>query len=311
MTTLADAPTRNGHTVATPSAPTTALPASPPAAAPTPTGTPAPPAPAPTEDAKPAKTPEQHARSQARAFFWAWLLFAMAVSIGGNVIHAWMTAPVDRRLLAAIAAAVPPAVLLGSTHSLALLIRTRRRNYRRIDLIVLAAVMFLTLGVAICAFTMSFFSLWDLMLLLGVLGKVAWLWPVAVDLSLICSTLGLLSLIDPEATVADVAAAPAWVAPPAEAAAANTGPSTPAERRLWWESIAAVVREDIADDYRKIAELTPGQLGDILQRMYDGNESGRSIGDDTGLHHREVKAIKQSADGVLSRTTVAPAPAAA
>lgn len=46
-------------------------------------------------------------RSHAVWFFWMWLLFATVVSIGGNVIHAWMTAPAPHlKLLAATAAAV-------------------------------------------------------------------------------------------------------------------------------------------------------------------------------------------------------------
>lgn len=303
MTVVDDAPTRNGNVVASPAVATTA-----------PLGTPAvaaPPAPSqpPESTVKPVKTAEQRARAQARRFFWAWLLFTMAVSIGGNVIHAWMTAPADRRLLAAIAAAVPPAVLLGATHSVALLIRTRRRDYRLVDAIVLIAGMILTVLVAACAFTMSFFSLRDLMIMLGLLSGIAWLWPVAVDLSLICSTMGLLSLTEPES--ADTNAVPALGVPAvAESVVSNSGPATPAERRLWWESIASVVREEVSD-YRKIAELAPGQLGDVLARMYDRNESGRSISDSTGLHHREVKAIKESADGVLARTAVTPAPAEA
>lgn len=46
-------------------------------------------------------------RRHALWFFWMWLLFATVVSIGGNVIHAWMTAPQSHlKLLAAIGAAV-------------------------------------------------------------------------------------------------------------------------------------------------------------------------------------------------------------
>ena len=47
------------------------------------------------------------ARRHALRFFWMWLIFSTVVSIGGNVIHAWMTAPEPHlKLLAAIAAAV-------------------------------------------------------------------------------------------------------------------------------------------------------------------------------------------------------------
>jgi hypothetical protein len=75
------------------------------------------------------KANRDNIRDQASKFFWMWLLFATVVSIGGNVIHAWMTAPdTDLRLLTA--AAVPPAVLLGATHSVALLIKRASPAWR-------------------------------------------------------------------------------------------------------------------------------------------------------------------------------------
>lgn len=75
------------------------------------------PGPAPAElalEAKPSRTLAQSdvvkpddTRRHAVWFFWMWLLFATVVSIGGNVIHAWMTAPAPHlKLLASIAAAV-------------------------------------------------------------------------------------------------------------------------------------------------------------------------------------------------------------
>ncbi len=256
------------------------------------------------------------ARRHALWFFWMWLLFATVVSIGGNVIHAWMTAPESHlKLLAAVAAAVPPSVLLGSTHSVALLVKTRRRGYRRVDGLVLGAALLLTVGVAVCAFAMSFFALRDLMVMLGTRGDTAWLWPIAVDLSLICSTLALLSLTSPqndapavpvglrELATVRAGGAPA-IAPqtaPAVVGAVNTGPVSPAERRVWWESIAGVVRQQMPD-VRKVADMTNGQLGEILERMYDNGESGRDIVNSTPLHHREVSPIRKVVDGVLERT---------
>ena len=62
----------------------------------------------------------------AARFFWVWLATASSMSLAGNVTHAIMTAPRATVALAAAAAVVPPAVLLGSTHSVALLIKTRR-----------------------------------------------------------------------------------------------------------------------------------------------------------------------------------------
>lgn len=54
-------------------------------------------------------------------FFWTWLLLATGVSVAGNVAHAVLTAPAGFVRLEAAAAMVPPAVLAGSTHSVALL----------------------------------------------------------------------------------------------------------------------------------------------------------------------------------------------
>lgn len=310
MTVLDEAHTRNGAELTAPQ-PTLAPMPRPAVETRTPVTAVAPPEPTPD----PAQTTGADvARRHALWFFWGWLLFATVVSIGGNVIHAWMTAPeMHLKLLAAVAAAVPPAVLLGSTHSVALLIRTRRRGYRRVDALVLGAALLLTVGVAVCAFAMSFFSLRDLIIMLGMSRDIAWLWPIAVDLSLICSTLALLSLTSPqgEQTRAPAARPIVWHGPaPMSAAGAdgmatpvNPGPQSPAERRLWWEGIAVAVREQLSG-VRKVADMTTGQLGEVLERMYDKNESGRVISDTTPLHHREIKAIKEAADGVLARTAV-------
>jgi hypothetical protein len=301
MTLLDDAPPRNGADIAAPTA-----------AADEPA--------LPVTEPTPRQTPEEvradTARRHALWFFWMWLLFATVVSIGGNVIHAWMTAPSPHlKLLAAVAAAVPPAVLLGSTHSVALLIKTRRRGYRRVDALVLGAALALTIGVAACAFAMSFFSLRDLMVMVGMSMATAWLWPIAVDLSLICSTLALLSLTSPQneaAARARAGAAFVGLSQPAAGGGAhvgevmpagvvNTGPTSPAERRVWWESIAAVVREQNGS-VRKIADMTNGDLAEVLERLFDNRESGRVISDSTPLHHREIKTIKDTAEGVLART---------
>lgn len=311
--TVLDAPTRNGADLTVPAQPADPAPVPQPAPAPAPANqepvSPATPGPGPTAEEVRAAGARQHALW----FFWAWLLFATVVSIGGNVIHAWMTAPSPHlKMLAALAAAVPPAVLLGSTHSVALLIKTRRRGYRRIDGLVLGAALALTIGVAVCAFAMSFFSLRDLMVMIGMSTDTAWLWPIAVDLSLICSTLALLSLTSPQsssagATVRPVQPGSAGVATIADGdptAVVHAGPSSPAERRLWWESIAAVIRER-RPDVRKFGDLTNGQLAEILERMYDNGESGRVIVDTTILHNREIQVIKKIVPELLASTAVA------
>lgn len=261
------------------------------------------------QPAQPPAAAGDDGRRHALWFFWGWLLFATVVSIGGNVIHAWMTAPAPHlRLLAAIAAAVPPAVLLGSTHSVALLIKTRRRGYRRVDAAVLGAGMALTCCVAACAFALSFFSLRDLMIKLGVSADSAWLWPVAVDLSLICSTLALLALTSPatQRVMAAVGSAVLTSAEEVVAAVNNIGPRAATERHLWWESIAHTVREN-NNGIRKIAEMTIGELAAVLERIFDDGESGRVIADSTSLHHREIRIIKETVADILDQSGVSAA----
>ena len=124
-------------------------------------------------------------------FFWIWLILATSVSVAGNVAHAVLTAPGGMVRLAAAAAVVPPAVLLGSTHSVALLVRTRR-----VGLSYWCALA-MTVALAGCAFVLSFNALRDLAVTLGMLPDRAWLWPVAIDVSIANSTLSLLSLAPP------------------------------------------------------------------------------------------------------------------
>jgi len=90
--------------------------------------------------------------------------------------------------LAAAAAVVPPAVLLGSTHSVAVLIKTHRLGASY------WCALLMTVALAGCAFVLSFDALRDLAVSLGFHPDTAWLWPVAIDVSIAQSTLALLTL---------------------------------------------------------------------------------------------------------------------
>src|ERR1700757_5194182 len=107
-------------------------------------------------------------------FFWAWLFAATSMSVAGNVTHAIMNAPRGTVALAAAAAVVPPAVLLGSTHSVALLLETRRLG------VTYWCALIMTVALAGCAFVLSFDALRDFAVSLGFHPDRAWLWPVAV-----------------------------------------------------------------------------------------------------------------------------------
>ena len=127
----------------------------------------------------------------ATRFFWVWLIAATGVSVAGNVAHAVLTAPTGRVPLAAAAAVVPPAVLLGSTHSVALLVRARR-----VGAPYWCALM-MTFALAGCAFVLSFDALRGLAVAVGMPAGRAWLWPVAIDASIANSTVALLSMSPP------------------------------------------------------------------------------------------------------------------
>lgn len=233
------------------------------------------------------------ARRNAVRFFWAWLLLATGVSIGGNFLHAWLTAPPGMRIWAAIAAIVTPTILLGATHSVALLIKTRRRDgWTLVDALVLGTTLLLTFAVAGCAFTMSFFSLRDLMVMLGINALAAILWPIAVDLSIVNSTLALLGLSSPRTPHPQVHRG--------DGLEPVSGWSTlTTQRRLRLESTAAAVKERNSG-VPEIAQLTIAQTADILERIYDKREPQRAIGAAANLDHRHIRKIKKSADEFLS-----------
>lgn len=82
-------------------------------------------------------------------------------------------------------------MLLGATHSVALLVKTRRVSF------VYWLALAMTFALAGCAFILSFDALRDLGVALGMAPSRAWLWPVAIDVSIANSTLSLLSLSPP------------------------------------------------------------------------------------------------------------------
>jgi Protein of unknown function (DUF2637) len=125
---------------------------------------------------------------RATRFFWSTLIAATAASVAGNIAHAVLSAP-GHAVISAAAAVVPPAVLLGSTHGVALLVRTRTVGATY------WCALTMTGALAVCAFVLSFDALRALALTwAGFTPATAWLWPLAIDLSIAQSTLALLAL---------------------------------------------------------------------------------------------------------------------
>lgn len=121
-------------------------------------------------------------------FFWGWLLVSSGVSIAGNAAHAVMNAEAGTAVVAAAVAVVPPAVLLAATHGVAMLVKLGRTSAS------LAAAVFLTLGLGVIAFILSFDALASLALVADIRPSRAWMWPAAVDGGITLATVAIFGL---------------------------------------------------------------------------------------------------------------------
>jgi hypothetical protein len=131
-------------------------------------------------------------------FFWSVLILATCASVAGNVTHAVWNASDAAVIVAALAALVPPMVLLGTTHSVGVLARARSSAG-----FTYWATMTITITLALCAFVLSFDALRSVAAdLAGFKPAIAWLWPLCIDLSITGSTLALLSFTRQRGTTA-------------------------------------------------------------------------------------------------------------
>jgi hypothetical protein len=244
----------------------------------------------------------------ATRFFWVWLIAATGVSVAGNVAHAVLTAPTGRVPLAAAAAVVPPAVLLGSTHSVALLVRARKVG------VAYWCALAMTFALAGCAFVLSFGALRDLAVAVGMPPERAWLWPVAIDASIANSTVALLSMSPPR-TLREVGATSGRRAPAVPpvvthspesptARARSAGESTPrglvAVPELVVEPVdpVAVARwETVAQELIRsgVTSKEPHVVASVLAAHAAGTPRS-TIGRRLAIHHQTVGRILAGAD---------------
>ena len=235
---------------------------------------------------------EQSGAAAAARFFWLWLFTATSMSVAGNVTHAIINAPRGAVALAAAAAVVPPAVLLGSTHSVAVLVKTRRLGASY------WCALLMTVALAGCAFVLSFDALRDLAVSLGFRPDTAWLWPVAIDVSIAQSTLALLTLT-PRGRGA-VAPATGRSAPARHSSAALSvvadapggGRRTSADRgeaEQWKPTADQLVREGVTSK-------DPDVVAAILAEHAAGTPPS-TIGRRQNVHHSTVNRILSAARG--------------
>jgi hypothetical protein len=206
---------------------------------------------------------QEQSGAAASRFFWLWLFTATSMSVAGNVTHAIINAPRGEVALAAAAAVVPPAVLLGSTHSVAVLVKTRRLGASY------WCALLMTVALAGCAFVLSFDALRDLAVSLGFHPDTAWLWPVAIDVSIAQSTLALLTLSP--AALTEVSDAPGAAA-------------------QWKPTADQLVREGVTSK-------DPDVVAAILAEHAAGTPPS-TIGRRQNVHHSTVNRILIAARGV-------------
>ena len=121
-----------------------------------------------------------------RRFLWFWLSVATALSVAGNVGHAWLALPTGVSRWMAIGWAVaPPALLMLAIHGLPTLARMLDRAAR--DKVLTAVVW----GVTVGAFGWSAFGIFGFTSQMGIPAQMAWVAPLVIDLSVFGATRGL------------------------------------------------------------------------------------------------------------------------
>lgn len=146
-----------------------------------------------------------------RRFLWFWLSVATALSVGGNVGHAWLTVGSSASRGMAIGWAVaPPALLMLAIHGLPTLARMLGSDERD------KLLTFVVWGVTVGAFGWSAFGIFGFTTAMAVPAQMAWVAPFVIDLSVFGATRGLVLTAPLAAHMKAFMASPAAVTPPAE-----------------------------------------------------------------------------------------------
>ncbi|ORW17166.1 hypothetical protein AWC17_13280 [Mycobacterium nebraskense] len=223
---------------------------------------------------------------RAKRFFWAVLLCATAVSIGGNAAHAMLKTMGVPSALGAAVATVPPLVLLASTEGVAMLVRARRGSSAAYW-----CALSMTGLLAVCAFVLSFNALQDLAARAGIDHRLAWLWPIAVDASIAQCTVALLSLSRQQSTApvssATVAMRAAIAAEVAEESTSAAGAVESADPN---GAAVAAVPEAAALVEEGVTKQPPEVVAEVLARHRSGQKAGH-IATQMNLHHSTVNRL--------------------
>jgi len=213
---------------------------------------------------------DAHHRHAVR-FFWTVLIAATAASLAGNAVHATLHATSAPLGVAALVATAPPLVLLASTEGVSLLLRTRRRGTATHW-----CALAMTVLLAMCAFVLSFDALRDLAIRSGIPAQLAWLWPIAVDVTIAQSTVALLSLSRTPA-----AGSAKGIDQIRESLELSSAP-TKADHSRTGAAVALI--ED------KVTKKSPELVEAVLQRYAAGEKVG-TIAAALDVHHSTVRRL--------------------
>lgn len=242
-----------------------------------------------------------HQHRHATRFFWGWLVSATVVSLVGNVAHAWLTAPVPTRWLAALVAVVPPAVLLAAVHGIAALVGAGVRGavYR----LAVAAAGALAAG----AFALSFVALRDLVVMAGVAPGLAVVFPLVIDLAVCVATVALVAVGDrpsPRSATAMMPSTPPTPSVPVSSGAAVARSAGGLERPGIASPAAADAAVDVAGRAAAlVATEVTRQSVETVQAILEAHDRGTAlnkIAKDVGAHHSTVRKVLD-ADAALDR----------
>jgi hypothetical protein len=173
----------------------------------------------------------------------------------------------------------------------------------------------MTFALAGCAFVLSFDALRDLAVALGMPADRAWLWPVAIDVSIANSTLALLSLAPPRAARQPVHHGGAGrrgtpTKRPAAGASRRTDASAPAATQRALAAVPDVAVESMdpaaliawkstADELVRsgVTSKDPTVVAAVLAEHAAGT-SRSTIGRRLAIHHQTVGRILAGAEGL-------------
>ena len=210
---------------------------------------------------------------RATRFFWTVLIAASGASVAGNATHATLHATTAPAAVAAMVATAPPLVLLASTEGVSLLLRTRHHGSATHW-----CALAMTVLLAMCAFVLSFDALRDLAVRSGIRAHLAWLWPIAVDVTIAQATVALLSL-----SRADPAPPDCHTLDIGHQQPNGTSPTTKELNGGSNGSAVALIQD-------KVTRKSPELVEAVLQRYAAGEKVG-TIAAALDVHHSTVRRL--------------------